>query len=972
MKTILSYLFFCWAMVSFSLPASAQQWTSAFRFGGTSTGFTDAAKAVCTDASGNVYITGSFNSTINFGNGTASLTATAPGTATEGFVAKFNSAGLCQWSMRFGGAATDLGGLGIVTDGTNVYVTGQSQFPSTIGSTALATVGGSTDGVVFALSASTGATVWAKAFGGGSTNDQGQAICLDGSGNVYISGVFSTRTSNPTASFGTTGSFPRTVQGSMTQATSDLFVAQINASTGAFNWVSAGGAASQETPTLIFGNDNLTGSGIAFDASNNQLIVTGSFANANASYFSNGSASPSVSLTNAGQADICVLKLDLSGNFLSGFSAGGTTNDEGLGITYDASTTATYITGYFNSASIAGAISLTNSAGGFDEIFYTRFNPSTNTFPWAKNASGSASGQDAGFAIANNGAGGIYVTGRHQGTVSFPTASSPLTDVSSGADDVFMVKVDASNGNALLLGSGNGATGTDVGFGIATASGGNIWTGGTFAGGTITFSPSSPTVSVTAGTDLEIFLAEYNDPPPGITTQPSASTACAGLPVSFTVAASGGSGFTYQWQESTDAGFTSPTTLSNGGIYSNSTTATLNISDNTTVNGRFYRAIVRNAGGGSATSNGVLLTATTPTLPAANTSETHTAGTNNNIAYAASCAIISKVVPSGATPVSGNITSNVWRESSVLTFGSQPYVQRHYQVTPAAGSTATVTLYFSQAEFDNFNAAPGSTLNLPTGPADAAGKANLRISKFNSSSGDGTGLPGSYSSGASLIDPPDANIIWNASFNRWEVTFDVTGFSGFFVQTSLFVLPVNLISFSAQRVTNDIQVKWQTAGETDNDHFELERSFDGITFTFMGQRAGVNGTGIKNYEWTDAGATLSNHSKIFYRLKIVGLSGSVEYSNTVVVYLNKSNILVTGVMPNPFSDKININLDMPASGQLVVKLTDMTGRIVYREYVQAPKGFSTHTIKGLEKFTNGLYFLSAEFEGQVFSYKLKK
>jgi hypothetical protein len=174
-RIILTFL----GLFLFNAAVYAQQWTFATRFGGTAAGVSDAVKAICTDASGNVYATGNFNATINFGNGTSTLTATAGGTATDGFVAKFNAAGLCQWAIRFGGASTDQGGLGITTDGTSVYVTGQSQFPATIASTALATVGGITDGIVFALNASTGTVNWAKAFGGGTATDAGQAICLD-------------------------------------------------------------------------------------------------------------------------------------------------------------------------------------------------------------------------------------------------------------------------------------------------------------------------------------------------------------------------------------------------------------------------------------------------------------------------------------------------------------------------------------------------------------------------------------------------------------------------------------------------------------------------------------------------------------------------------------------------------------------------------------------------------------------------
>ncbi|MEO8406390.1 MAG: T9SS type A sorting domain-containing protein, partial [Chitinophagaceae bacterium] len=916
-------------------------------------------------------ISGNFHSSIDFGNGTATLTATAGGTATDGFVAKFNSAGLCQWSIRFGGAATDLGGQGIVTNGTTVYVTGQSQFPATVGSSGpFTTVGGSTDGIVFALNASTGATSWVKVFGGGTASDNGQAICLDNSGNVYITGVFSTRTSNPTAFFGAAAAFPRTVQGSMSQATSDLFVARLNPGDGTFNWVSAGGASSQETPSLVIGNDNVSGSGITFVPGSNQLLVAGSFANANASYFSNGSASPSVTLSNAGQTDMCLLKLDLNGNFLSGFSAGGTTNDEALGITYDATTNAAYFAGYFNSSSLSGAISLTNSSSLSDEIFYARYDPSDNSFPWAKNASGTSGGQDVAFGINNTGTGSIYVTGRFQGTISFPTATVPLTAATSGADDPFLVKVNESTGNATQLGRGSGSTGTDAGLAVACFNS-YAWVSGIFANSTLTFIPSSPPVSVAVGTDQELFIARYNDPPPVITTQPVSSTICAGLAVSFIVASSSPS-VTYQWQESNDIGFSSPVTLTNTGIYSNTTTATLTISDNTTVNGKFYRAILSNSGG-SVTSQVVSLTATSNTLAPSLTSLTQLVNTQNNLYFGGSCALIAKIIPSGALPVINNVTSQVFVEGTVPTYTSEPFVQRHYQLTAAVNmftATATVTLYFSQAEFNAFNAAAGSVLDLPTDVSDNAGKANLRVAKYAGTSV--TGLPGSISAAVTIIDPADANIAWNASFNRWEVSFATTGFGAFIVQTNSFALPVNLLSFSAQLSNNDISVNWKTADELNNDHFELERSTDGKTFTSVATVPALTSGTIKNYDRTDINAALLNTSKLYYRLKIVSISGAVEYSNIIIVFTDKSTKLVTGISPNPFTNYINVNLNMPAGGILVMKLTDLNGQIMLQQNVHAPKGFSTQVIKERTTLARGLYLLTASFNGQLYSSRVVK
>jgi hypothetical protein len=142
------------------------------------------------------------------------------------------------------------------------------------------------------------------------------------------------------------------------------------------------------------------------------------------------------------------------------------------------------------------------------------------------------------------------------------------------------------------------------------------------------------------------------------------------------------------------------------------------------------------------------------------------------------------VLPSGAKPVTGNIVNNLTIDASVQTLNGSAYVQRHYDIMPAndpASATATVTLYFTQADFDNFNAYAGHGPDLPKNTNDATGKANVRIYQYHGFST--TSLPGTYTGQGKEIDPDDANIIWNANLQWWEISFDVNGFSGFFLSS---------------------------------------------------------------------------------------------------------------------------------------------------------------------------------------------
>jgi len=80
----------------------------------------DAAQAIAVDANGNVFVTGFFSGTANFGGSDI----INPGASYIMYIAKYNAAGVHQWSRGYGGMNT-ASGLGIKADGAgNVIVTG--------------------------------------------------------------------------------------------------------------------------------------------------------------------------------------------------------------------------------------------------------------------------------------------------------------------------------------------------------------------------------------------------------------------------------------------------------------------------------------------------------------------------------------------------------------------------------------------------------------------------------------------------------------------------------------------------------------------------------------------------------------------------------------------------------------------------------------------------------------------------------
>jgi hypothetical protein len=339
------------------------------------------------------------------------------------------------------------------------------------------------------------------------------------------------------------------------------------------------------------------------------------------------------------------------------------------------------------------------------------------------------------------------------------------------------------------------------------------------------------------------------------------------------------------------------------------------------------------------------------------------------LATADDCQIIAAAQPSGASPVSGMVNAKVWVENSVPTVGPVPYLSRHYEITPAdnaAMATGTLTLFFSQAEFNLFNGFPASNPKLPTGPDDTEGIAAIRIGKYPGTSGNGTGLPNSYSHGVMIIDPDDEDIRWNADFQRWEVAFEVTGFSGFILQTHPSPLPVKLVSFTGQRIERNAVLQWEITDAEHFSHFEMERSANAKQFENIGKIA--FDAAKPRYHFTDSDP-FKTSEKLYYRLKMVDLDGTFAYSR--ILYLNSGDGIpaLHYAYPNPVADHIDIILENYADQTATAHITDLSGRVVLSKKVQISGGKISLDVAG-KHIPPGMYLLGIDTKKETMQFRI--
>ncbi|RCR68868.1 putative Ig domain-containing protein [Larkinella punicea] len=172
---------------------------------------------------------------------------------------------------------------------------------------------------------------------------------------------------------------------------------------------------------------------------------------------------------------------------------------------------------------------------------------------------------------------------------------------------------------------------------------------------------------------------------PTIGTQPVSQTVCNTSPVSFSVSA--GNATTYQWQIAFDNTFNFPTNLSNSGVYSGTDTPVLMISSAAGLDGRYYRCVVSNGGGGT-NSEGVLLRVTT--LPTVSIRYNNTVFCNNS----SDLGLITRsgMGGNGGTYSSSPSSLSINSSSGTVTPSSSP--AGSYTITytvPASGGCPVVT-----------------------------------------------------------------------------------------------------------------------------------------------------------------------------------------------------------------------------------------------------------------------------------------
>lgn len=423
-------------------------------YGGTGS---DVARATVVDASGNIFVAGTFSGTFNFGG-----TVLTSAGGLDVFISKFNSAGTLQWVKGYGATGTEVVTCLTLDPSGNVIIGGNFSGTANFGGTNMPAVG--QQDIFVAKYDSGGNFVWEKGFGS-TLDDVANGVATDSSGNVILTGYF-----EDNINFGG-GTIFATFGGP------DSFLLKLTPAS-AYVW---------NKTFVSFADDR--GIAVQVDSGDNPIL---------AGYFLGTQIDLGTGpLFNAGSSDGYLGKWNSAGTILWSTNYGGTSTDQNTGIKLDASGNA-YVIGFFTgAATIAGVPLIT--AGGWD-TFLAKFSPSGGGL-WARSFP-SPGNFDLPSGLGTDTNGNVAIVGHFTSTINLGGGirTAPIL----GTQTIFSSKY--TSAGTYLWDQIMGSTGSDFGSGAAVDYLGNTTFVGSFGGTGTNFGGQTLT---SAGSD-DIFVAQFS------------------------------------------------------------------------------------------------------------------------------------------------------------------------------------------------------------------------------------------------------------------------------------------------------------------------------------------------------------------------------------------------------------------------------------------------------------------------------
>ncbi|MEM7035618.1 MAG: T9SS type A sorting domain-containing protein [Bacteroidota bacterium] len=167
-------------------------------------------------------------------------------------------------------------------------------------------------------------------------------------------------------------------------------------------------------------------------------------------------------------------------------------------------------------------------------------------------------------------------------------------------------------------------------------------------------------------------------------------------------------------------------------------------------------------------------------------------------------------------------------------------------------------------------------------------------------------------------------------------------------------LPVEMLHFGVTDRDDHVELNWETSMETNNKGFQIQRSFNGVSFFSVGEVAGAGDSDERQvYSFRDP---VDAEGTIYYRLRQEDLDGTFNYTEIVSVTRHRAPLALSALYPNPVQNQLHLALYAEAPMQARAEVLDLLGQRVQEMPLDLTEGQQAVTIPA-DGLSAGVYML---------------
>ncbi len=195
-------------------------------------------------------------------------------------------------------------------------------------------------------------------------------------------------------------------------------------------------------------------------------------------------------------------------------------------------------------------------------------------------------------------------------------------------------------------------------------------------------------------------------------------------------------------------------------------------------------------------------------------------------------------------------------------------------------------------------------------------------------------------------------MIWSGdggnTFQNASGAFNIDYYKVYSIAT---ILPLELLSFDAEKKEDTVLLDWKTSNEQNTSHFNIQRSTDGTYFSTIGKVTSNNKTTLNDYRFEDKNLPFGT---LYYRLEQVDRDEKTTFSP--IRSVEKSDKFYYNLSPNPTQDILSINGNADYDLDMTIDVFNEAGANVYQKTAAVNSGTFEQKID-MTAFPEGAYIV---------------